>query len=188
MKTNLLIKEIPSDANDCLTRIKFGRTMYGPQGVNAGITDDPWCSLCLELSNTEVEDSFAHYNYSCPHVLPIIKEVTQYFLGRTPTCTNYIMGMTCSPLGQSIQKELGLKISSLILNQTVHFITTRRRSKQVLDGTSIIIQIISHLTKLSLISPHSKLQGIFSTQPFKHFTLLTDNLLYLEPTLLHQDG
>ena len=182
MKTNLLIKEIQSDANDCLTRIKYGRTMYGPQGVHAGVIDDPWCSLCMELSNREVEDSFAHYNYSCPHVLPIITEVTQYFLGHTPTCTNYIMGMTCSPLGQSIQKELGLKISSLILNQTVHFITTRRRAKQALEGTGIIIQIISHLSKLSLIPTTTKLQGIFNSVPFQHFLTLTPNLFYSAPT------
>ena len=182
MKTNLLIKEIQSDANDCLTRIKYGRTMYGSQGVHAGVLDDPWCSLCRELSNIEVEDSFVHYNYSCPHVLPIITEVTQYFLGHTPTCTNYIMGMTCSPLGQSIQKELGLKISSLILNQTVHFITTRRRAKQALEGTGIIIQIISHLSKLSLIPTTKKLQGIFNSAPFQHFLTLTPNLFYSAPT------
>ena len=162
--------------------------MYGQQGVNAGIIDDPWCSLCLEISNLEVEDSFEHYNYSCPHVLPIIKEVTNYFLGYTPTCKNYIMGITCSPLGLSIKKELGLKISSLVCNQTVHLITTKRRSKQVLIGRSLIIQIISQLKKLSLILPDTKLQGIFSSPLFKHFTLLTDTNFYLEPTLHHQDG
>ena len=31
MKTNLLVKAIPSDINDVLTRIKLGRTLYGPQ-------------------------------------------------------------------------------------------------------------------------------------------------------------
>ena len=29
MKTNLLIKAVPSDINDILTRIKMGRTLYG---------------------------------------------------------------------------------------------------------------------------------------------------------------
>ena len=188
MKTNLLIKEIPSDANDCLTRIKFGRTMYGQQGVNAGISDDPWCSLCLEISNLEVDDSFEHHNYSCPHVLPIIKEVTNYFLGYTPTCKNYIMGITCSPLGLSIKKELGLKISSLVCNQTVHLITTKRRAKQVLIGTSLIVQIISQLKQLSLILPDTNLTGIISSPLFKHFTILTNSKLYSEPTIQDQDG
>ena len=32
MKTNLLIKAVPSDINDILTRIKLGKTLYGQQG------------------------------------------------------------------------------------------------------------------------------------------------------------
>ena len=79
MKTNLLIKEIPSDINDILTRIKLGRTLFGPQGVHAGILDDPWCSICQEEDNLEIEDSLAHHNYSCPYIFLIIREVSKYF-------------------------------------------------------------------------------------------------------------
>ena len=180
MKTNLLIKEIPSDVNDCLTRIKLGRTMYGPQGVNAGISDDPWCSLCLEKDNLEVEDSLEHHNYSCPHVLPIVKEVTNYFLGYTPTCKSYIMGTTCSPLDISIRKELGCKISSLICNLAVHMITTKRRAKQVLVGNILIVAIISQI-KLLLTRSASNIKGTLQTPTLTHFLKLTPALFYLDP-------
>ena len=185
MKTNLLIKEIPSDVNDCLTRIKFGRTMYGPQGVNAGISEDPWCSLCLEIDNLEVEDSLEHHNYSCPHVLPIIKEVTNYFLGYTPTCKNYIMGITCSPLDLSIKKELGCKIASLICNLAVHLITTKRRAKQVLVGNVLIVSIISKINQLLLTYSATNIKGTIKSPVLNHFTILTPSLLYLETE--HQD-
>ena len=162
--------------------------MYGPQGVNAGISEDPWCSLCLEKDNLEVEDSLEHHNYSCPHVLPIIKEVTNYFLGYTPTCKNYIMGITCSPLDLSIKKELGLKISSLVCNLAVHLITTKRRAKQVLVGTGLIVLIISQIKQLLLTLPDTNLKGIISSPLLKHFTILTQSKVYLETNNQEQDG
>ena len=180
MKTNLLIKEIPSDSNDCLTRIKLGRTLYGPQGVNAGISDDPWCSLCLEEDNLEIEDSLEHHNYSCPHVLPIIKEVTNYFLGYTPSSKSYIMGVTSSPLDLSINKEYGCKIASLICNMTVHMITIKRRAKQVLVGNGIILRIISKLNYLLLTYSSSKLTGTIKNPLLTHFLTLNPDLLYSE--------
>ena len=60
MKTNLLSKALPSDANDVLTRLKLGRTLFGQSGVHAGVLDDPWCIICLKEDNMEVEDSFLH--------------------------------------------------------------------------------------------------------------------------------
>ena len=154
--------------------------MYGPQGVNAGISDDPWCSLCLEKDNLEVEDSLEHHNYSCPHVLPIVKEVTNYFLGYTPTCKSYIMGTTCSPLDISIRKELGCKISSLICNLAVHMITTKRRAKQVLVGNILIVAIISQI-KLLLTRSASNIKGTLQTPTLTHFLKLTPALFYLDP-------
>ena len=162
--------------------------MYGQQGVNAGISDDPWCSLCLEISNLEVEDSFEHHNYSCPHVLPIIKEVTNYFLGYTPTCKNYIMGITCSPLDLSIKKELGCKISSLVCNLAVHLITTKRRAKQVLVGNVLIVSIISKIKQLLLTLSATNLKGTITSPVLKHFTILTPSHLYLETENQEQDG
>ena len=152
--------------------------MYGPQGVNAGISEDPWCSLCLEIGNLEVEDSLEHHNYSCPHVLPIIKEVTNYFLGYTPTCKSYIMGITCSPLDLSIKKELGCKIASLICNLAVHLITTKRRAKQVLVGSTLILAIIS---QIKLTRSASTIKGTLQTPTLSHFINLTPTLFYLGP-------
>ena len=180
MKTNLLIKEIPSDSNDTLTRIKLGMTLYGPQGVNAGISDDPWCSLCLEEDNLEIEDSLEHHNYSCPHILPIIKEVTNYFLDYTPSIKSYIMGVTSSPLDLSIKKQYGCKIASLIFNYTVHLITTKRRAKQVLVGNGIILNIISKFKYLLLTYSSTKLSGIIKNPLLNHFLILNPDLLYTE--------
>ena len=154
--------------------------MYGPQGVNAGISDDPWCSLCLEKDNLEVEDSLEHHNYSCPHVLPIVKEVTNYFLGYTPTCKSYIMGTTCSPLDISIRKELSCKISSLVCNLAVHLITTKRRAKQVLVGNTLILAIISQI-KLLLTRSALNIKGTLQTPTLTHFLNLTPALFYLDP-------
>ena len=81
-----------------------------------------------------------------------------------------------------------VKISSLVCTQTVHLITTKRRAKQVLIGTSLIVQIISQLKQLSLILPDTNLTGIISSPLFKHFTILTNSKLYLEPTIQDQDG
>ena len=39
MKTKLLVKPLPSDINDVLTRIKLGRTLYGQPGAHAGVLD-----------------------------------------------------------------------------------------------------------------------------------------------------
>ena len=180
MKTNLLIKEVPSDINDTLTRIKLGRTLYGPQGVHAGIIDDPWCSLCQEEDNLEIEDSLAHHNYNCPHILPIIREVSKYFFDCTPSIKSYIMGVTNSPLDQNIDKQYGCLIASLVFNLSVHMITTRRRAKQVLVGTIIIKNIISKFQLLLLHYPSSKLKGILQQPSLAHFLILNNDLLPIE--------
>ena len=85
MKTNLLIKAVPSDINDVLTRIKLGKTLYGQQGVHAGVLEDPWCPTCKEEDDLEIEDSLAHSNYSCPHVFRIIEDMSKYFFETIPT-------------------------------------------------------------------------------------------------------
>ena len=54
MKLNLLSKALPSDANDVLTRIKLGRTLYGYSGMHAGVLDDPWCTNCMKEDNLEI--------------------------------------------------------------------------------------------------------------------------------------
>ena len=94
MKTNLLVKAIPSDINDVLTRIKLGRTLYSPPGVHTGVLDDPWCSTCQQEDNLEIEDSLLHCLFSIPHMLNIIEGITKYFLNTTPTCTDLIMGVS----------------------------------------------------------------------------------------------
>ena len=180
MKTNLLIKEIPSDINDTLTRIKLGRTLYGPQGVHAGILDDPWCSLCQEEDNLEIEDSLAHHNYNCPHIFPIIREVSKYFFDTTPSIRNYILGATNSPLDRNIDKQYGCLIASLVFNYCVHMITTRRRANQVLVGTVIIKNIISKFQLILLHYPSTKLTGILQQPNLAHFLILNDALLPLE--------
>ena len=78
MKLNLLSKALPSEANDVLTRIKLGRTLYGNSGVHAGILDDPWCTNCVREDNKETEDSLFHSLYNCPHVFKIIQALTKY--------------------------------------------------------------------------------------------------------------
>ena len=180
MKTNLLIKEIPSDINDILTRIKLGRTLYGPQGVHAGILDDPWCSLCQEEDNLEIEDSLAHHNYSCPHIFPIIREVSKYFFETTPSIKNYILGATYSNLDQNVDKQHGCLISSLLYNYCVHLITIRRRARQPLVGSQIIKNIISKLQSLILNYPSTRLTGILKLPNLAHFLVFNADLLILE--------
>ena len=180
MKTNLLIKEIPSDINDILTRIKLGRTLYGPQGVHAGILDDPWCSLCQEEDNLEIEDSLAHHNYSCPHISQIIREVSKYFFETTPSIKNYILGATYSNLDQNIDKQHGCLISSLLYNYCVHLITIRRRARQPLVGSQIIKNIISKLQSLILNYPSTRLTGILKLPNLAHFLVFNADLLILE--------
>ena len=76
MKLNLLSKALPSEANDVLTRIKLGRTLFGKAGVHAGILEDPWCQICLREDNKETEDTLLHSLYACPHVYKIILSLT----------------------------------------------------------------------------------------------------------------
>ena len=124
--------------------------------------------------------SLEHHNYSCPHVLPIIKEVTNYFLDYTPSIKSYIMGVTSSPLDLSIKKEYGCKIASLIFNMTVHMITNKRRAKQVLVGNGIILKIISKFKYLLLTHSSTKLSGIIKNPLLTHFLILNPDLLYTE--------
>ena len=114
MKTNLLIKEIPPDINDTLTRIKLGRTLYGPQGVQ----------YMQEYSMIPG----AHSVKRKTHIFPIIREVSKYFFDTTPSIKNYILGATNSPLDRNIDKQYGCLIASLVFYYCVHMITTRRRA------------------------------------------------------------
>ena len=64
MKLNLLSKSLPSEVNDCLTRIRLGRTLFGITEVHAGILDDPWCQICLREDNKDTEDTLLHINWT----------------------------------------------------------------------------------------------------------------------------
>ena len=180
MKTNLLIKAIPSDTNDILTRIKLGRTLYGPQGVHAGVLEDPWCSLCKDEDNLEIEDSLAHSNYSCPHIFLIIRDVSKYFFVTTPTIKDYILGATNSNIDQNMDKQYGCLISSLLYNLSVQLITTRRRASQPLVGSQIIKDIISKLQSFITHYPSHRLTGILKLPSLAHFLVFNADILILE--------
>ena len=180
MKTNLLIKAIPSDANDILTRIKLGRTLYGQQGVHAGVLDDPWCSLCKEEDDLEIEDSLAHSNYSCPHVFRIIRDMSKYFLVTIPTSKDFILGVTKSNIDHTLDKQYGCLISSLLYNLTVHLITKRRRACQPLVGSQIIKDIISNLQSFTAYCPTHRISGMLKLPSISHFLVYNEDHLLLE--------
>ena len=180
MKTNLLIKAIPSDTNDILTRIKLGRTLYGQQGVHAGVLEDPWSLLCKEEDDLEIEDSLAHSNYSCPHVFRIIRDMSKYFLVTTPTIKDYILGVTKSNIDHTLDKQYGCLISSLLYNLSVQLITKRRRASQPLVGSQIIKDIISKLQSFTAYCPTHRLTGILKQPSISHFLVYNEDLLLLE--------
>ena len=90
------------------------------------------------------------------------------------------MGVTNSPLDQSIDKQYGCLIASLVFNHTVHLITTRRRAKQVLVGTVIIQNIISKFKHILLHYQSTKLSGILQNPILDHFLTLNNDLLFTE--------
>ena len=169
MKTNLLIKAVPSDINDILTRIKMGRTLYGQQGVHAGVLDDPWCTTCKQEDDLEIEDSLVHSNYSCPHVFNIIEGISKYFLETIPTCKDFILGVFQSNIDRNLDKQYGCLISSLIYNLTVHLITKRRRACKPLVGSQIIKDIISNLQSFTDNCPTHKVSGMLLQPSISHF-------------------
>ena len=177
MKTNLLVKAIPSDINDVLTRIKLGRTLYGPAGVHAGVLDDPWCSTCQQEDNLEIEDSLVHSLFSCPHMFNIIEGITKYFLNITPTCTDFIMGVSQSNIDHTINKQYGCLITSLVYNITVHLVTKRRRACKPLVASLIIREVISCLESFKDNCPRHQITGILLDPTIAHFTTYNENLL-----------
>ena len=73
-------------------------------------------------------------------------------------------------------------------NQTVHLVATKRRAKQVLVGTGLIVLIISQIKQLLLTLSATNLKGIITSPVLKHFTILTQSHLYLETENQEQDG
>ena len=177
MKTNLLVKPLPSDINDVLTRIKLGRTLYGQPGVHAGVLDDPWCITCKQEDNLEIEDSLVHSLFSCPHQLTIIKGITKSFLNTTPTCTGFIMGVSQSNIDQNIDKQYGCLITSLVYNIIVHLITNRRRACKPLVVSIIVREVISCLESFTDNCPSHQVTGILLNPSIAHFTKYNETLL-----------
>ena len=120
MKLNLLSKALPSEANDVITRIKLGRTLFGKAGVRTGILEDPWCQICLMEDNKETEDTLLHSLYK------IILSLTKYFLDTIPNRTEFILGVTNSNIHQAIDRQQGCLLTSLLYNYVAFIITTKQ--------------------------------------------------------------
>ena len=138
--------------------------------VHAGVLDDPWCSTCQQEDNLEIEDSLVHSLFSCPQMLNIIEGITKYLLNTTPTCTEFIMGVSQSNIDHTINKQYGCLITSLVYNITVHLVTKRRRACRPLVASLIIREVISCLANFKDNCPRNTLSGILSNPIIAHFT------------------
>ena len=159
--------------NDCLTRIKYGKTLYGRAGVHAGVLEDPWCPTCLKEDNLEIEDSTLHSLYSCRHAYRTVLSLSDYCFLAIPTGTEFILGVTTSKINQAIDKQTGCLMTSLINNYAAHIITTKIRANKSLVAVVIIKEIISQLNNILLLTPQCTASKVLNNPLFSHFTTFT---------------
>ena len=155
--------------NDCLTRIKFGRTLYGRAGVHAAVLEDPWCPTCLK-EDSQVEGSLIHSLYECRHTYNIVWSLSKYFFDTTLTRTEFILGVTDSKINQNINKETECLLTSLVNNYALHIIASKIRDRKALVPEIILKEIITQLRTNKLLKPQCTAARALASPHLTHFT------------------
>jgi hypothetical protein len=60
-RINLQSKYVSCDTADILSRLKLGKTLFRNQLHHIGITDTPFCNICIRENNTEITETLTHF-------------------------------------------------------------------------------------------------------------------------------
>ena len=78
--TRLHSKYLDSHDADHLSRLKLRKTQFNAQLHHSNIRDDPFCEICRNNSNTEVQEDYKHALYACQMMLTKLKLIANLIL------------------------------------------------------------------------------------------------------------